>query len=215
VLDRLLDLEVSALSDADKALPLLDRAIRPIVPGLKLAGPAFTVDATGDLLPVLSALAEAAAGDVLVVATGGTELAVLGEIFTTEAQRRGLAGIVVDGFVRDLAGLRRIGLPVYARGAFPAAVPGVGRAPLNRPLHVGGVDVAPGDIVYGDDDGILVAARERIAAALETAEAIIAAERAVLGRLRTGEALHDLMNWAEHVAALDRGEDSRLAFDGD
>lgn len=212
MIDRLLAIEVSALCDADRDLPVLDRAIRPLVPGVTMAGPAFTVDARGDLLPVLTALGEAAAGDVLVVATGATEPAVLGEIFTTEAARRGLAGIVVDGHVRDLAGLRRIGLPVHARGTYPAAVPGVGIAPHGGTVRCGGIEVAPGDLVLGDDDGVVIAAPDRIAAALPRAEEIVRAERAVLAGLRAGRSLHELTNHAEHLAALRRGEDSRLAF---
>lgn len=193
MLDRLLALEVSALSDADKSLPLVDRAIRPMVDGVRFAGPAFTVTAPGDLLPVYRALGEVAAGDVLIIDTQGTDIAVLGEIFTTEAHRRGVAAIVVDGWCRDLAGIRRIGLPLYARGAVPNAVPGVDRTPLGGTVRCGGVDVAPGDIVFGDDDGLIVAAPERIEAALPIAEAIIAREREVLAALRAGTPLHDVL----------------------
>ncbi|MEJ7786328.1 MAG: RraA family protein [Solirubrobacteraceae bacterium] len=191
MIERLLDIEVSALSDADRDLPLVDRAIRPMVPGVKFAGPAFTVTAPGDLLPVYRALAEATAGVVLVIDTQGTVDAVLGEIFTTEAHRRDLAAIVVDGWCRDLAGIRRIGLPLYARGAVPNAVPGVDRTPLGGTVRCGGVDVSPGDIVFGDDDGLLIAAPDRIEAALPAAEAIIAKEREVLRAMRAGEPLHD------------------------
>jgi 4-hydroxy-4-methyl-2-oxoglutarate aldolase len=191
MLERLLDIEVSALSDADKSLPLVDRAIRPMVADVKFAGPAFTVTAPSDLLPVYRALGEAPEGHVLVVDTQGAELAVLGEIFTTEAHRRGLAGIVIDGWCRDVAAIRRLGLPLYARGAVPNAVPRVDRTPLGGTISCGGVDVSPGDIVFGDDDGLLIASPERIAAALPAAEAIIAKERDVLAALRAGEPLHD------------------------
>jgi regulator of RNase E activity RraA len=191
MIKRLLDIEVSALSDADKTLPIADRAIRAMVAGVKFAGPAFTVTAPRDLLPVYHALGEVAAGDVLVIDTHGADVAVLGEIFTTEAHRRGVAGIVVDGWCRDLAGIRRIGLPLHARGAVPNAAAGVDRTPLGGTVRCGGIDVAPGDIVFGDDDGLLIAAPERIEAALDRAEAIIAKEREVLRALRAGEPLHE------------------------
>ena len=139
----------------------------------------------------------------------------LGELFATEASRRGVAGIVIDGFCRDVGGLRRLGLPVFARGTIPRSGSTVARTPLNSPVHCGGVDVTAGDVVFGDDDGVVIAAPERIAAALDAAEGIARAERAVLEAIGRGEALHDQTNYAEHVARLDRDEPSALAFEVD
>jgi 4-hydroxy-4-methyl-2-oxoglutarate aldolase len=213
LIERMLKVDVSALSDADKTLPVIDPAVRAMIADVRMAGPAFTVIAEDDLLPVMSALAEAAPGDVLVIAAGGrSSVALFGELFATEARRRGLAGIVADGFCRDLRGLRQIGLPVFARGTTPRAGTTASRAALGRTISCGGVVVSPGDLVFGDDDGVLVAPAERIAAALETAEAIGRAERAILAAQGRGTALHDLTNHAEHVAALDRGEASTLTF---
>jgi regulator of RNase E activity RraA len=209
---RLLGIDVSALSDADKTLPVVDSAVRAMIPDVRMAGPAFTVLAEDDHLPVMTALAEARPGDVLVIATNGGTRAVFGELFATEARRRGLAGIVADGFCRDLRGLRVIGLPVYARGTTPRSGTTASRAAPGATIACGGVEVSPGDIVFGDDDGLLIAAKERIAAALETADLIGRSERAILAAQARGEALHDLTNHREHVAALDRGEPSSLAF---
>jgi 4-hydroxy-4-methyl-2-oxoglutarate aldolase len=212
LIERLLRVDVSALSDADKTLPVLDTAVRAMIPGVRMAGPAFTAPAEDDILPALTALSEAAPGDVLVLAANGAGRAAYGELFATEARRRGLAGIVTDGFCRDLRGLREIGLPVYARGTTPRAGTAMSRATLGRTVTCGGVEVSPGDIVFGDDDGLLVAAADRIAAALDTAELIGRSERAILEAQARGESLHGLTNHAEHVAALDRGESSGLAF---
>ena len=107
-----------------------------MIPDVRMAGPAFTVLAEDDHLPVMAALAEAAPGDVLVIATGGGEHAVFGELFATEARRRGLAGIVADGFCRDLRGLRVIGLPVFARGTTPRSGTTVSRAALGATIAV-------------------------------------------------------------------------------
>ena len=212
LIERLLGIDVSALSDADKTLPVVDPAMRAMLADVRMAGPAFTVVAEDDHLPVMSALGEASPGDVLVIATNGGSRAVFGELVATEASRRGLAGIVADGFCRDLRGLRRIGLPIFARGTTPRSGTAVSRAPLGATIVCGGVEVSPGDIVFGDDDGVLIASADRIAAALDTAELIGRSERAILAAQARSEGLRALMNLDEHVAALDRGEASALAF---
>jgi 4-hydroxy-4-methyl-2-oxoglutarate aldolase len=180
LIERLLEIVVSALSDADKTLPVVDPAVRAMIADVRMAGPASTVVAEDHHLPVMSALANAAPGDVLVIASNGGSRAVFGELFATEAHRRGLAGIVTDGFCRDLRGLRGIGLPVFARGTTPRSGTTVRRPALGATIACGGVGVSPGDIVFGDDDGLLIATPERIAAALETAELIGRSERAIL-----------------------------------
>jgi 4-hydroxy-4-methyl-2-oxoglutarate aldolase len=212
LIERLLAIDVSALSDADKSLPAVDPAVRAMLPDVRIAGPAFTVVAEDDHLPVMSALGEAQPGDVLVIATNGGSRAVFGELVATEASRRGLAGIVADGFCRDLRGLRAIGLPVFARGTTPRSGTAVSRAALGATIVCGGVEVSPGDVVFGDDDGLLIAGAERIEAAVETAELIARSERAILAGQARGEGLPQLTNLDEHAAALDRGEASALAF---
>jgi regulator of RNase E activity RraA len=212
LVERLLQIDVSALSDADKTLPIVDPAVGAMIPDVRMAGPAFTVVAEDDHLPVMGALAEAAPGDVVVIATNGGTRAVFGELFATEARRRGLAGIVADGYCRDLRGLRAIGLPVFARGTTPRSGTTVSRAAFGQTIAIGGVEVSPGDIVFGDDDGLLIAPASRVEAALEAGEFIGRAERATLAAQARGESLHDQTNHAEHAAALDRGETSALAF---
>jgi regulator of RNase E activity RraA len=162
---------------------------------------------------MVEALSRAEAGDVLMVETAGGTRAVSGEIFIKEAVRLRLGGVVIDGFVRDLATLRELDVPVFARGATPRAAPSRQSDPqVQLPVRVGGVDVRPGDLVLGDLDGVVVAPPERALAALETAEAIQAKEGAVLAGLDEGFTLLDGLTYREHLARLRAGEESALQF---
>ena len=190
LLKRLRALDTTTLIDAAKGLRVMDPALRPVALGRKLAGRAVTVAANGGLLPVLDGLERAGADDVLVVDGGGEPPALAGELFASEAQRRGLAGIVIDGYCRDTNELRAIDLPFYARGRVPNAF-GAGTEPGEiGPIHCGGVEVAPGDILVGDDDGIVVGTAEELAAALD-ADALQATERSILAGIRGGTSLFD------------------------
>jgi len=138
-------------------------------------------------------------------------LAALGELLANEAARRGLGGIVVDGWVRDRTGLPAA-LPLWARGTVPMAgrsdvAPRVGGA-----IRFGGVRVTPGDLVLADDDGIVIAPRAQLEACLERAAAIEQTEAAVLAAVQRGESLIDMTNLAEHVARLRAGDDSALGI---
>ena len=106
-------------------------------------------------MPVLAGLAESGPGDVLVIA-GHPDHAVAGELFATEALRRGVAGIVIDGRCRDSRILAGLDLPVFARGVAPSACPARAVPVIQVPLLIGDVTVQPGDLVLGDDDGIVV-----------------------------------------------------------
>jgi 4-hydroxy-4-methyl-2-oxoglutarate aldolase len=210
-MDPLAAVPVSTLCDVDKSLPVVDPAIRPLTYSRKVFGPAYTVVAAGEFLSVLYAIGEAAEGDVLVIQGGGAPLAALGELLATEAWRRGLGGIVVDGYVRDRSGLPP-DLPLWARGTVPMAgrsdvAPRVGGA-----VECGGVRVTPGDLVLADDDGIVIAPREQLEACLQRAGEIERVEAAVLRGILGGESLIEMTNLAEHVARLRSGESSSLAI---
>lgn len=214
LLARLLLMDTASLSDADKTLPVLSSAIRPLSAGLRMAGRAVTAAANDDLMSVIAALETAGPGDVLVVAAGSAGLAVSGELFGTEAFRRGLAGVVIDGYSRDTAALRRLGLPFYSRGVTPKAPPAMKVPEFQIPVMIGEVEVRPGDLLVGDDDGIIVGPAVRFAAIIDTAEAIQTREKALRIAIEGGASLFDSMNFTEHVTNLRSGRPSKLAFEG-
>ena len=213
VFARLARIDSTHLADADKSIPACGPALRPVRTGLKLIGRAFTLRLCEDFLTVIAALTEAAPGDVLVVDTQGSRRAVVGELFSLEAARQGLAGIVVDGLVRDTATIRTLDMPVYACGTSPQAGTLKRLFETQVPVSCAGVIVRPGDVLFGDDDGLLVASPAAVLAALPAAEAIAAREAKIIERLRAGQPLASMVNAAEHLAKVRAGEPSALAFD--
>jgi regulator of RNase E activity RraA len=137
---------------------VLDGGIRPLwSPMPRVAGPAFTVRCPpGDNLMLHAAVHRARPGSVIVVQAGDVDYAVSGGNVCAVAQRRGIAAFVVDGVIRDVAEVRDMGFPVFARGVMP--IPGAKNvvAPLNKPVQCGGVTVAAGDVVVADEEGIVV-----------------------------------------------------------
>jgi 4-hydroxy-4-methyl-2-oxoglutarate aldolase len=212
VLARLARIDTTSLVDAaGGGLRVLPATLRPVRRGLRLVGRALTVDAREDLLSVVEGLRLSRPGDVLVVA-GSDRHAVAGELFATEALRRGAAGMVIDGLCRDTRTLAELDLPVYARGTAPSACPARAAPVVQVPITIGSVQVRPGDLVLGDDDGVVVATDEEVEAALEGAEAIQRREAALRAAIAAGSSLFDHMNYEEHVAAVRAGQDSRLRF---
>lgn len=211
LLRRLAAVDTTSLKDAGPDLRVLPAALRPIRSGVRLLGRAVTVDAREDLMPVLAGLAAAVPGDVLVIA-GHPDHAVAGELFATEALRRGLAGIVIDGRCRDSRVLAQLELPVFARGVAPSACPARAVPVIQVPLAIGEVTVRPGDLVLGDDDGLVVGSAEEVGAAIDGAEAIQQREGALRAAIEAGESLFDHLNVDEHLAALRDGRPSRLTF---
>jgi regulator of RNase E activity RraA len=132
----------------------------------------------GDNLMLHAAIYRAAPGSVIVVQAGDVDYALAGGNVCAVAQRRGIAGLVTDGVIRDLAEVRELGFPVFARGVIP--VPGVKAAvaPLNAEVRCGGVTVRAGDIVVADEEGVTVTPRHRREQVLRDARAKMAREAA-------------------------------------
>ena len=146
-------------------------------------------------MPVLAGLEQSGPGDVLVV-VGNDDHAVAGELFATEALRRGVAGIVIDGMCRDSRTLAGLDLPVYAKGVVPSACPARAVPVVQVPITIGEVSVRPGELVLGDDDGIVVASEQELAAVLDAAEAIQRREEALRAAIEGGRSLFDSLNYS-------------------
>ena len=156
--DRLRKLRTAWVSDAQGSMGVLHEAIKSLVPGAIAAGPAFTVACyPGSIITVHKALAEARAGDVLMVAGDADDRgALMGELMALACHVLGLAGAVIDGAVRDAPGLREQGFPVYARFVTPRVGTNRRVGSTQVPVSCGGVVVHPGDWVLADDDGVVV-----------------------------------------------------------
>lgn len=212
LIERLGHVDTTSLIDAAPSLRILPLTIRPLVPGRKVVGPVVTARANRDLMSFIAGLAASGPGDVLVVDAGGDDRAVAGELFSTEAERRGLAGIVIHGRCRDSRTLASMALPIFAAGVAPHAYAAARVPEVGVTLDLDGVAVQPGDLLVGDDDGVVVGSEDELLAAIEGAEAIQVREAGLRAAMVDGTSLFDLSNYDEHVAALAEGRPSRLSL---
>ena len=163
VIGGLGEFETPDISDLMNRLYTMSPAIRnQTAPQLRILGPACTVRVfPGDNLMVHRSLDIAQPGDIVVVDAGGSSMnAVLGDLISTKARHRGIAGFVVDGLVRDIPGIIALNLPVYARGVTPIGPLHRGPGEVNYPIQCGGIVVNPGDVISGDANGVVVVPRE-------------------------------------------------------
>jgi 4-hydroxy-4-methyl-2-oxoglutarate aldolase len=169
--------------------------IRAAWPGARLAAPAFPVRCTsGDNLAIHVAVARAQAGDALVVDVGDfRELGYWGEVLTTAAQARGLAGLVIDGGVRDVAEIQAHGFPVFSamialRGATKSRT-----GTIRAPIRCGGVAVELGDWVVGDADGVVVVPETTLADVINAGRVRASKEAGMFRALWEGTTTLDLL----------------------
>lgn len=172
------DVRTTTLADVLAREHVMDIGIRPVWPAMpRVAGPAFTVRCrVGDNLMLHAAIHRADPGSVVVVESGDLDFALAGGNVCAVALRRGIAAFVLDGLIRDIGEIRRMGFPVFARGVIP--IPGSKRAVelLNVPARCGGVTVRPGDFVVADEDGVVVVPADRCDQVLAQARARLSAD---------------------------------------
>jgi 4-hydroxy-4-methyl-2-oxoglutarate aldolase len=183
----------ATLHEAAKLPCVLDPGIRPMWPGARVAGPAFTVRGLGgDNLALHHAVLSAPAGSVLVADLQGAEHGHWGEILAVAAQVRGIRGLVVDGGVRDSAELAGLGFPVFARSITVLGTVKRFTGDFGVPVHVGGITVHDGDLVVGDADGVVAIPAAVAAEVIARADRRVAAEKGILERIRAGASTVDI-----------------------
>ncbi|HSV33913.1 MAG TPA: RraA family protein [Ramlibacter sp.] len=163
--------------------------IQALRPRMKLAGTAFTVEVRpGDNLMIHAAMSLAKPGDVLVIdGKGDLTSALMGTIMMTACQQLGIAGVVVDGAVRDTLEIDEMDFPVFAAGYNPNGPTKSCPGRIGHPVTVGGVTVHAGDFVIGDADGVVVVEREKIQSLLPAAAKKVADESARIAAIRNGD----------------------------
>jgi RraA family protein len=181
------DAPTSIISDNLDRLPGAV-GLRPFHRSGRLVGAAFTVRTRpGDNLAIHRALELVGPGDVIVVDGGGDETrALVGEIMKTIAEYRGAAGYVIDGAIRDVASFAASDFPCFARAAIHRGPYKSGPGEINVPVAIGGSVIAPGDIVVGDEDGVVSFAQSVAPRLLDAVRAQIAREAATLADIRAG-----------------------------
>ena len=156
MIDELLQHGTSTLCEASGLPSALDYNIRPVWPGATIAGAALPLRcAPGDNLAIHLAVEQANPGDVLVVDGHGYIAGYWGEILTVAAQARGIAGLVIDGVVRDLAALEKRRFPVFARGIAMRAAVKLHAPSVGEPIVIADVAIARGDLIVADADGVV------------------------------------------------------------
>jgi 4-hydroxy-4-methyl-2-oxoglutarate aldolase len=194
--EQLAQFATPTLFEASDRVAALPPAIKPLSTPTNVSGLAYTVMAEpGDNAVVHWALAEAPPGSVLVVAIGGDiQRAFWGEIMTEAAIARDIRGLVTDGAVRDSREIRRLSFPVFCAGTAIAGPGKSRRGELGRPIVLGQTLIHTGDIIVGDDDGVVVIPRDEAMNVIERARERQNKENTIIERVRLGHLTVDLLN---------------------
>ncbi len=187
--DRLAALSTATLGEVAPDARLLMPQLRPVGPGMRLAGPARTVRCLpGDNLALHLAIDRAEAGDIIVAdCNGSIDSGPFGEIMALACQLRGIVGLVIHGAVRDSAQICAMDFPVFARGLNIRGTAKLDRGEVDTILEIGGAKICPGDMIVADSDAVLVLPAASANQALVAGEMRVANEEKMMERLRAGE----------------------------
>lgn len=193
VIEKAKQLNSTTIADALRNNGVMDYKIKSVTNNAKVVGTALTVSLhSGDNLFLHEAIHKAKQGYVLVVDGGGhVENAYLGELMAFSARAMGVEGIIIDGLVRDKEILKTLDLPIYAKGFIPSGPLKNGPGEINKPISCGGVSVEPGDLIVGDEDGVVVVRKEEIDRVLTAAENKLTYEQERLKQIQAFENSND------------------------
>jgi 4-hydroxy-4-methyl-2-oxoglutarate aldolase len=182
---------------------VLTAEVHAILPGAHTVGPALTVlCAAGDTLMMHRALALSRPGDVMVIVTDRpTSSGMWGNLVTTCARARGLAGVVVDGPVRDVGAIREMHFPVWARSISPLRSTRKGPGCINVPISCGGVAIYPGDLIAADDDGVVVVPAAQLEDVLQKARLRGQRETDAMPHLTQGVTPYEVWGMEQYLRA--------------
>ena len=188
LIDQFREIGTATVHEAYGRKGAVSYAIKPIAKGVRLCGPAFTVQChPGDNLMLHKALERAQPGDILVTSVGGYyEAGYWGGLMATSAVAKGLGGLAIDGCVRDSTEIIKMGFPIFCRGFSIRGTTKTVLGLINHPILFGDVFVRPGDLVLGDDDGMVVVDRNECEAVLEKSIKRVEAEKTKSERLKSG-----------------------------
>ncbi|ERH41853.1 TPA: hypothetical protein SLD83_001801 [Legionella pneumophila] len=221
---RLSQLTTPLICDALPSVRLMDSDIHSFntSPQTRIVGRAYTVNSAQDSLSTMQALDDLpdfmlALGCyddrvpiLLVIASCGTKLAVAGGMCADVAKTKGFGGIITDGNCRDVSEVRTTNIPFFAKGQCAKSGSKNKIGSIRKPINCGSVEVNPGELIFADEDGIIVMNKEEAVNAINKAEEIKEKEAAALTRIHEGARFDEICNLKEHMEKLENNEASSL-----
>ena len=194
VLDALRRFPTGNLCNAHPNVQAIDASIAPIFDGAAIVGPAKTVKISpGQNAAIHRAVHTATPGDVLVVESAGDKsFGPFGDILATCCRNQEITGLIIDSTIRDVAEIRNMRFPVYCLGANPTATSKSEPGEIDKEIRCGGVRVRPGDLIAGDDDGVVVIPYEIARHVVDLASQVAGRERAIMARLASGRTTYEV-----------------------
>ncbi|CZJ03728.1 hypothetical protein DM455_13300 [Legionella pneumophila] len=221
---RLSQLTTPLICDALPSVRLMDSDIHSFntSPQTRIVGRAYTVNSAQDSLSTMQALddlpdfmlALGCSDDrvpiILVIASCGTKLAIAGGMCADVAKTKGFGGIITDGNCRDVSEIRTTNIPFFAKGQCAKSGSKNKIGSIRKPINCGSVEVNPGELIFADEDGIIVMNKEEAVNAINKAEEIKEKEALALTRIHEGARFDEICNLKEHMEKLENNETSNL-----